>query len=226
MTRACFLLMLAMISGGLVPGAADEKDLPLVFQDSFGAGAGAWQPTDPAAWKIIDAGAGKAFSQFKQSTYKPPHRSPFNFALVKDVIVGDVVLEARVRSTARDYPHRDVCLIFGHRDPAHFYYVHLGQKTDDHANQIFIVNGADRTKISTKTTDGTKWNDDWHRVRVARNVATGEIQVYFDDMKTPCMTATDKSFPSGRVGVGSFDDTADWTDVTVRGIKIVERPAK
>jgi hypothetical protein len=226
MTRACFVTILAVISGGLGLRAADEKDLPLVFQDKFAAGAGAWQPTDPTAWKIIDAGSGKAFSQFKQSTYKPPHRSPFNFALVKDVVVGDCVLEARVRSTTRDYPHRDVCLIFGHRDPAHFYYVHLGQKTDDHANQIFIVNGADRIKISTKTTDGTKWNDDWHRVRVARTVATGDIQVYFDDMKLPCMTATDKTFPSGRVGVGSFDDTADWTDVTVRGVKIADRPAK
>ncbi len=184
MTRACLVLILATVFGGLGLGAADEKDLPLVFQDSFAAGATAWQPTDPDAWKIIDAGAWKAFSQFKQSTYKPPHRSPFNFALVKDVVVGHCVLEARVRSTARDYPHRDVCLIFGHRDPAHFYYVHFGQKTDDHANQIFIVNGADRTKISTKTTDGTKWNDDWHRVRVVRSAATGDIKVYFDDMNS------------------------------------------
>jgi hypothetical protein len=226
MPRTFFALLLASPFVYVLTAPAAEKDLPLVFQDDFGMDASRWQPTDPGAWKIIDAGAGKAFSQFKQSTYKPPHRSPFNFALVKDVIVGDCVLEARVRSTARDYPHRDVCLIFGHRDPAHFYYVHLGQKTDDHANQIFIVNGADRIKISTKTTDGTKWNDDWHRVRVARTVATGDIQVYFDDMKLPCMTATDKTFPSGRVGVGSFDDTADWTDVTVRGVKIADRPAK
>ncbi len=40
------------------------------------------------------------------------------------------------------------------------------------------------------------------------------------------MTATDKTFSAGRVGVGSFDDTADWTDVTVRGVKVAERPAK
>lgn len=225
MTRNLFGVMLTAVVVSAV-AMADGKDAPLVFQDDFRTGAGRWEPTDTAAWKVIDVGMGKAFSQFKQSTYKPPHRSPFNFALVKDLIVGDCVLEARVVSTARDYPHRDVCLIFGHRDPAHFYYVHFGQKTDDHANQIFIVNGADRTKISTKTTDGTKWNNDWHRVRVTRNVATGDIHVYFDDMKDPCMTATDKTFPAGRVGVGSFDDTADWTDVTVRGVKIAEPPAK
>ena len=83
-----------------------------------------------------------------------------------------------------------MCLFFGYQDPAHFYYVHLGKKTDDHANQIFIVNGADRKKISTKTTDGTNWNDDWHSVKIVRKVADGSIEVYFDDMKTPVMTAT------------------------------------
>jgi hypothetical protein len=37
------------------------------------------------------------------------------------------------------------------------------------------------------------------------------------------MTATDKTFAWGQVGVGSFDDTGNWTDVKVYGTK-VERP--
>jgi hypothetical protein len=144
--------------GATFSSLADDKPapkLPLVFEEDFRKGADRWQPTDAAAWKVIDTAKGKAYSQFRQSNYKPPHRSPFNFALVKDLQVGDFILEARVRSTSRDYPHRDMCLVFGYQDPAHFYYVHLGKKTDDHANQIFIVNDAPRTKISTKTSEGT-----------------------------------------------------------------------
>jgi hypothetical protein len=216
---------LVLAAAGLALRAADEKDLPLVFQDDFRAGAAAWEPTDPAAWKVIDAGAGKAFSQFKQSAYKPPHRSPFNYALVKGVTVGDFVLDARVKATAPPSDRRDVCLIFGHRDPAHFYYAHLAQKADDHHNQVFLVNGADRRKITATTTAGTKWDGDWHRVRVARTVATGAIAVYFDDLKTPVMTATDQTFAAGRVGVGSFDDTAAWADVSVRGMKAATQPS-
>ena len=60
------------------------------------------------------------------------------------------------------------CIVFGYQDPAHFYYVHLGKKADDHANQIFIVNGADRKKISLTSTSGTNWDDKWHTVRVVR----------------------------------------------------------
>jgi len=160
---------------------------------------------------------GKAYSQLKQSDYKPPVRSPFNFALVKDLAVTDFVLEARLQSTVKDYPHRDMCLLFGYQDPSHFYYVHLGKKTDDHANQIFIVDGTPRKKISTKTSAGTNWDDAWHHVKIVRGTGDGTIEVYFDDMKTPVMTATDKTFTWGQVGVGSFDDTGNWTDVKVFG---------
>lgn len=201
-------------------GADEPKELPLLFEEDFEKGADRWEPTDKDAWKVLDQKGNKVFNQFQQSKYKPPHRSPLNIALIKDVTVGDFVFEAKLQSTVKDYGHRDLCLIFGYQDPAHFYYAHLGKKTDDHANQIFIVNNEPRKKISTKTTDGTPWSDDWHRVKVVRKAADGTIEVYFDDMKTPAMTATDKTFAWGRVGVGSFDDTGNWDDIKVRGVKV------
>lgn len=215
-------VFLAVIILGLPMLAwADDtaKTRPLLFSDDFKKGTDRWEPTDADAWKVVETKRGKVYSQFRQSKYNPPQRSPLNFALVKDLIVTDVILQAKVQSTVKDYPHRDVCLFFGYQDPAHFYYVHLGKKTDDHANQIFIVNGEPRKKISTKTTEGTNWDDDWHHVRVVRHVGDGKIEVYFDDMKKPVMTATDKTFTWGRVGVGSFDDTANWADVKVFGTK-------
>jgi hypothetical protein len=217
------ILLLPLAAAVLADEKAAPEKLPLLFEDNFRKGADHWRPSDPAAWKVIDAGEDKAYSQFRPSDYKPPHRSPLNFALVKDLVVGDLVLEARVRSTTRDYPHRDMCLFFGYRDAGHFYYVHFGKKTDDHANQIFIVNGADRKKISTKTSDGTPWDDRWHRVKLVRRTGDGGVEVYFDDMKKPVMTATDKTFTQGQVGVGSFDDTGDWTDIKVYGTRI-EKP--
>lgn len=203
----------------VMPLFADTPTNQVSVTEDFSKGADRWQPTDAKAWKLIDLPDGKAYSHFKQSDFKPPHRSPLNFALLKDVTVGDFTLEAKVRSTIKDYNHRDMCLFFGYQDPAHFYYVHLGKKADDHANQIFIVNAADRKKISTKTTEGTNWTDDWHMLKVARTVADGKIEVFFDDMKTPVMTATDRTFEWGQVGVGNFDDTGDYRWVKVAGTK-------
>ena len=216
MIRWILLSLLAMLTAFPLATAGD-KGLPLLFADDFAKGAERWQPSDPAAWKIVKADKGPYYSQFQQSKYKTPFRSPFNFSLVKDLKVTDFVLTAKVLSTGKDGDHRDMCLFFGYQDAAHYYYVHMAKKTDDRANQIFIVNGADRVKISTKTSKGTPWDDQWHNVKIVRKVESGAIEIYWDDMKTPIMTATDKTFAWGQVGVGSFDDSGHWGDVKVHG---------
>jgi hypothetical protein len=204
--------------------ARERNGLPLLFFDNFSAeGTDRWEQSDPKAWKIADQEGNRVYNQFQQSKVETPVRSPFNRALVKDLVLGDVVLDVKLQSTIKDYDHRDMCLFFGFQDPAHFYYVHFGKKADDHANQIFIVNGEPRRKISTTSTAGTPWTDDWHHARVVRRVESGTIDVYFDDMEKPVMTATNKTFLWGQVGIGTFDDTGNFDDVLVYGRK-VERP--
>jgi hypothetical protein len=195
------------------------QELPVLVTENFENGAERWEFSDPNAWKVVETPKGKVLSLFEKTTPKTPHRSPFGVALLKDVTVGDFVLEADLLSTVKDYPHRDLCLFFGYQDNDHFYYSHLGKKTDKNANQLFIVNGADRAMISTKTTPGTDWDDEWHHVKVVRKVADGTIEVYFDDLKTPVQTATNKTFLWGRVGVGSFDDLGNFDNIVLRGEK-------
>lgn len=218
-----FVLCVCLVTIHSVLSAGEKErkhGLPLLVSEDFEQGADRWEPTDKEAWDVVTENGSKVYRQHKKrSKYEPPHRSPYNMSLLKDVTVGDFVLTAKVRSTTPDYGHRDVCLFFGHQDPAHFYYVHLGKKADDHANQIFIVNEAPRTKISTKTTEGTDWDDAWHNVKIVRRVKDGSIAIYFDDMKTPVMTASSDVFQWGRVGVGSFDDTGMWDDVKLYGAR-------
>ncbi len=232
--ETCWFALLAM--GGALSiadarlqageGAALDSKLEELVVEDFEQGDARWQPTDPKAWKLEKVNGDTVYSQFqKRSQYEPPHRSPYNISLLRDVNVGDFVLTAKVRSTIPDYPHRDACLFFGYQDSAHFYYVHLGKKADDHANQIFIVNDAPRTKISKTSTEGTNWTDDWRQVKVVRDAGSGTIEVYFDDMQKPVMTAEDKTFAWGRVGIGSFDDTTEWDDVKLHGQR-VKPPAK
>lgn len=207
------------------PSVSAAEELPVVYQTDFEQGADDWKPTDAKTWKLEKTDGDAAYHQTaKQSDYKPPHRSPYNIALLSDHVVGSFQLDAQVKSTHKDYAHRDACLFFGWQDPAKFYYVHLGKAMDDHANQIFVVDAADRTKISTKTTAGTPWTDEWHHVRITRDAKSGEIAVYFDDMEHPAMTAKDDRFAWGQIGIGSFDDTTAWDDVTLRG-ELVEPKA-
>lgn len=194
-----------------------KNDLSLAFFEDFESGADRWEQTDPNAWKVVSEEGQNAYSLFQQSKYEPPVRSPFNMARVKDVKVADLILQARMNQTGKEYGHRDMCIFFGYQDPAHFYYVHIATKSDPHANSIFIVNGQPRVSIATERTGGTDWGTGYHDVRIVRDFDSGAIEVYFDDMDKTIMRATDKTFGAGQVGFGSFDDTGLIDNVILWG---------
>jgi hypothetical protein len=207
--------------------AATAADLPLLILDDFEQGRERWRTTDPdpanGVWKLIEVGkpGNHALRVTGTSKYQPPFRSPHSIALVKDLVVGDFELSVRVQETnVNAGPHRDLCIFWGYQDPSHFYYVHLGAKADPHACQIFIVNDAARTMITTDKATGTPWSEGWHTVKVMRNAADGAMKVYFDDMDKPLMTANDKTFTWGQVGLGTFDDHGNFDDFELRGVKV------
>jgi len=220
------VLVLLCLAGGQIGVSANDR-LPLLLEEDFEHGFSRWQTTDPdtadSVWKIIEAGpkGNHALRCTGISKYTPPFRSPYSIALLKGVNVGDFELTLRCQETHVDAgPHRDLCVFWGYQDPSHFYYAHLGAKADPHACQIFIVNNAPRTMITKKQAAGTPWSDGWHNVKVTRRVADGTMEVYFDDMKTPFMTARDKTFTLGQIGVGTFDDHGNFDDVVLRGEKV------
>jgi hypothetical protein len=209
----------------------EAQEFPELLKEDFEKGADRWQPTDPKAWKIEEApGGGKVFFQFSASGYKPPFRSPFNYALLKDVVVGDFVLDLEAKSTSpKAGNHRDVCLIFGHQSNTKFYYIHvagLSGANDPRANQVFIVNEAERKKLESSVSRHAKpWDDAFHKIRIVRKVSDGSIKLYFDDLEKPVIEANDKTFTWGQVGVGTFDDTAQFDNIRLRGVKVTQ-PAK
>jgi hypothetical protein len=218
------ILLLFVATGS--PIAAAESELPLLLHEDFERGIERWQTTDPVGaepvWKIIEVGkpGNHALRVTGTSKYQPPHRSPHSITLLKDVVVGDFELTARVQETnVNAGPHRDLCIFWGYQDPSHFYYVHFGAQADPHACQIFIVNDAPRKMITVNQAKGTPWTEDWHEVKVVRRVDDGTIAVYFDDLEKPFMTAKDKTFTWGQIGVGTFDDHGNFDDITLRGVR-------
>ena len=193
------------------------SDMDLLAHEDFDEGIDNWEPTDPKAWKLEKKDSRTFYSLHAKSNYKTKVRSPFNISLLKGSEVGDFVLDVDLRSTIKVYGHQDLCLFFGHQDPEHYYYVHLGRKADAHANSIFLVNNAPRVSIAKTRTEGTDWSRGWHRARIRREAASGKIEVFFDDMQEPVMTTIDKTFTHGRVGIGSFDDTGDFDAIRLWG---------
>jgi len=204
---------------------AIAEELPIVVEEDFENGRERWVGTDDdlekPVWEMGEADGNHFLRVTGKSKYKPLQRSPHSICWLKDVVVGDFDLTVKIQNTRpKAGAHRDLCLFWGGRDPEHFYYVHFGAKPDPHSCQIFIVNEAPRKMITENETKGTPWENRWHTVRVKRRVADGLIEVYFDDMETPRMVAHDKTFVSGRIGLGTFDDHGNFDDLELRGVVV------
>jgi len=210
----CFSLFVAC--GSFV--AADQPVGKVVFSEDFEAPEKArerFEFVDPQTWRLAEIdGNGVMEITARGSAYKPPHRSPLHIALVRDLEVGNCEIRFRVRSTKDTGNHRDCCVFFGYQDAANFYYVHLGARPDPHSGQIMVVDDAPRKALTENKAD-TPWDDQWHNVLLRRNIETGQIEIFFDDMKTPHMSVRDETFGKGRVGIGSFDDMNAFDDLTV-----------
>jgi hypothetical protein len=223
--RAALFASWGLMMVGMAAATVSAQDaMPVVYADDFENGMDRWEPFDAKSFEITEVknAAGEtthALRALGTSKFQPKFRSPPNIAMLKDATVSDFELTAKVQSTNPTAgPHRDMCIVFCYQDPTHFYYVHFGALSDPNACQIFIVDDAARTPITVKTVQGTPWTDGWQNVKVVRVVETGEIEVYFNDMDEPFMTAKDTKFKWGRVGLGTFDDNGNWDDFELRGV--------
>ncbi|ALJ03782.1 hypothetical protein APS56_00835 [Pseudalgibacter alginicilyticus] len=224
-------LILLLLILGFKNNIFSQTDIPegfqLVYLQDFESPQAVrdFEMTDSKAWRISETDIGRSFELFGKSDYKASVRSPFNIAIIKDLIVGDFILEADLNQTGKEYGHRDLCLFFGVNNPTNFYYTHIASVADDHANNIFLVNDEPRVKIATKTTKTNDWGttESWHKVRVERYTASGSIKVYFDNMKIPIMEAVDIHFLEGMIGIGSFDDTGKFDNIKIWSNKVIDK---
>lgn len=216
------LLLLCVFAGELCRSSAEEpppyvpKGFSLQWQPDLASDAilGQLEFTDPKAWRRSTNAGRAALELIGNSQYAAKVRSPSSIAVLATRRFGDFLLEAELLQTGADYGHRDLCLFFGFQDPGRYYYAHFASKTDPEANQVFVVDGKPFTKISTRTTEGSRWGqNEWHRVRVQR-LGT-RITVWFDDMTTPAMLAEDARFGAGYLGFGSFNDSGLFARIRV-----------
>jgi hypothetical protein len=227
-------MVLFTISGCTADRPAAQSSMPpaipsgykLVYSSDFSkpGAMDQFRYPDPKAWRISNGPGGATLELFGEGDYRNKIRSPFNFALLKDKVFTDVVIDAEACSTVQPYPHQDMCIIYGFNNPNQFYYTHIAIAPDPHAHNCFIVNNADRLAIGKEVSAGVTWGvNQWHHVRIVRKGSTGQTLVYFDDMSKPIMQADDKTFPAGYIGFGSFDDKGKYRNIRVYAPGVEEK---
>ncbi|PSL00283.1 hypothetical protein CLV63_102410 [Murinocardiopsis flavida] len=183
-----------------------------------------WAPVTPEKWDF----PGSEVVLTEAGTDPGPPRRPYEYAvLTAGPRFGEVRIDAEVRiDEPVEVDNRDVVVLFGYRSPTEFYYAHLSQDNTIYPhNGIFKVDGADRERIDDQW-DGEVGappaitDAEYHPVSVRHDPRSGRIAVFVDGAKRPLMTAKDRTFDSGRVGFGSFDNYG-----RLRALKVTGRPA-
>jgi hypothetical protein len=201
---------------------ADESQLPLLASFSFEDGtASGWQPNNAAHWRVV-----KQDGSFVYELTAPGEqgkvRAPTSWSVIAGHDVTSFVFMGRMKCPADpSNPHRDLCIIFHFQDPTHFQYVHFSASSDESHNIIGLVNGSDRIKINSEPPGKSVFrltDTGWHSFKLTCDAESGRIEAFIDDMKTPILTAVDKTLGYGLVGIGSFDDTGSFDDLKLWGV--------
>ena len=199
---------LCILVTGMKAQPAQEK---VIFRDNFSSGKlDAYELPYPEDWAIRQEGSLHYLHMLRERDAVEP-RHPIQFARLKDITVGSFTLETRVRREGLS-----MAIAFNYVDAVHFYYTHLSVDTGTKAavhNGIFLVDGAPRRRIAGLEAPSALPDTNWHKVRVERDVRSGSIKVFVDDEAQPHFSVIDKTFKCGQIGLGSFDETGDYTDV-------------
>jgi len=199
-------------------------NLPFLFLDDFEGGeTQAWKPNVPLNWRVDMEEDSQAYYLVAPGEMGSIV-APSSWAILKGFDMESFAFTGQVKCMADpENPHRDMVVIFHFQDPTHFYYVHFSASSDDKHNIIGLVDGKDRVKINKEPSGKTiprLLDKEFHDFRVSYDAISGKILVYMDDMTTPVMTAVDKTFTHGMVGIGSFDDTGCFDNIKLWGKKI------
>ncbi len=206
-----FLLTAIFVAVLAIPFGARPAVHSIRFADNFSSGTlGQWQFPYPQDWTIGTEGQVHFLHMLRMREPLVPRR-PVQFALLKGTNVGSFTFQTRVRRQ-----QHSVMVVFNYVDSLHFYYAHLsvdpGAKQPVH-NGIFIVDGGPRRRIAGIEAAPVLPDKNWHTIRVERDVDSGSIKVFVDAEHTPRFSVIDRTFTCGQVGLGSFDETGDFTDV-------------
>ncbi len=211
-TSLSFALLATAFAAMLtIPGGARPVVRQIQFADNFSSGSlDRWQFPYPEDWVIGSEGPLHFLHMLRSREPLVPRR-PMQFALLKGVHVGSFKIQARVRREGSS-----LLMVFNYVDTLHFYYTHLsvdpGAKVDVH-NGLFIVDGGARRRIAGKEAAPVLPDQDWHKIRIQRDIQSGSIEVFVDADPSPRFSVIDHTFNCGQVGLGSFDETGDFTDV-------------
>jgi hypothetical protein len=183
--------------------------LPLLLSlalaaDSITAFGQRWQVPVAGEWSFANG-------ELRMLVARPQEanpRYPVQYAVLEGPDLDSFTLECEVRRDSGS-----LILVYNWQGPAHFNYVHLSVDSPEKVavhNGIFHVYGSDRSRISKAAGPGSLPTRDWIPVRLDYDAPSGKMVARVGGQELPSLTGVDLSLTRGKVGLGSFFETAQF----------------
>ena len=186
----------------------------LIAADTLKVFGREWSVRSAADWKVDREDGTEVLRLAQARGPLPGPRRPIQFALADVPEYGRLAMELDVKALGQS-----LMLVFAYRDEAHFDYAHLSVDTaakEPVHNGIFHVYGGERVRISgTGGPAALSANNRWFHVRLTHDAAKGAVDVMVDGRPVPALDAVDVSLGAGKVGIGSFDERAEFRNVRI-----------
>ena len=173
-----------------------------------------WEVLDAAEWAVEGSGDSQILHLKKARPQAANPRSPIQYALAVTPPRAKFTLEVEVKPEGSDAKNiGSAIIVYAWRDNLHFDYVHLSPDTGKEQpvhNGIFHVYGGDRVRISPETGARVFTSTDWIPVRVVYDAEKNLVETWVRGEKNASLRGIDLSLGAGRIGLGSFFNTASF----------------
>lgn len=174
-----------------------------------------WDVPDAKEWRVSSRDGASVMEVLAKRPPVEPPRRPVQFALAQTVDFRRVEIDVEVKRN-----EKSLIIVYAWKDANHFNYAHLsgdeGTKVAVH-NGIFHVYGGDRVRISDPSGPASLPTEEWTKVNLRWDGKSGRCVVLVNGKPVPALEGVDLSLRSGRVGLGSFFETAQFRNLRIRG---------
>ena len=126
-----------------------------------------------------------------------------------------VTVEAEIKQNGKS-----LIIVYAWQDANHYNYAHISSDTALQSNMhngMFHIFGGERVRISSVDGPRSLPTQEWTPVKLVFDGESGRCYVEVNGKRNPSLEAVDLSLRSGRVGLGSFDETGEFRNVKITG---------
>jgi len=184
-------------------GGADAGNV-LFFEDFETGGAARWSPSVPTDWTVVSDGS-HVYAQGTATTDDTWHTSGAG-----DPTWTDVEVEARVKWLPSLPPTPLVAVCARYQDPTNFYWAGIGSASSV-PGSVYIRRRTGTTSVRLTEMVANVTPGVWYTIKL--RVVGSNLTMFLDGVQM--LTTQDTMYAAGKIGVASYQASAEFDDVRV-----------